>query len=622
LLRVPPVANENRASLERIKARLERFAKCPELFMRIDPQLAHLEETKLVRRLVEPDLAYLFTHNLIQDTVYDSLLRNERKRLHQLVGTAMEESYAPRLDEFCAVLSQHFEEAGDDRKTLVYAVRAGDAAARVNAGAEAIEFYTRALDAARRLGPTADLPPGVALVDVYLKRGRMLEVRGEFVRALENYAELAREGEARGDLTWKLASVVARATIHAIPSAHYDETKADALTTEGLALARQLNDPAAEAKILWILMLRYSRAGWEYSKAVKYGEEALALARKHGLREREAYALNDLSTVLVFLGERERGLHYNLEARALWIEFDNLPMLSDNFNYAAMNFMFGGEYDAALDASAEGRRISREIGNPWGEAFSWTWIGEVYRDRGEITRALQVMQEAMSHGDVFPPNLILAQIDMARLYGDLGDLERGMTLALRADEQAERRFLPMRVFTQGGLAYIHLLRGEVARAESIALQTPALDAPHGNLRYSLDGYVPLIEVYLQRDEFDRAAELGTRLIAAQRTRSITQYLPTSLHQHARALMGLGELDGAASALAEARALCEANTLRWIWWRIEATATELAARRGDAAGAEQHRGHARALLEYIVARVPAELQASFTSRPDVQSVLNG
>ena len=52
-------------------------------------------------------------------------------------------------------LVRHFSEAGDDGSTVTYAARAGDAAARLYANAEAEAHYRTGLDAARRIAARA-----------------------------------------------------------------------------------------------------------------------------------------------------------------------------------------------------------------------------------------------------------------------------------------------------------------------------------------------------------------------------------------------------------------------------------------------------------------------------------
>lgn len=120
--------------------------------MQLIVSLAQLEHNQLVCALEQNE--YLFKHALVQDTAYQSLLKNERKRLHRAVGFTLERAYDERADEFAAELARHFGEAGDQEKFLVYAERAGDVAARVFAFAEAYAHYRAALAALAHLPET------------------------------------------------------------------------------------------------------------------------------------------------------------------------------------------------------------------------------------------------------------------------------------------------------------------------------------------------------------------------------------------------------------------------------------------------------------------------------------
>lgn len=120
-------------------------------------QLDQLENAQLVRRLPDEELAYLFKHALTQESAYESLLVKRRRAIHRRAAEAYEKLYAYRLDEFAALLAEHYSKAGDVAKTLEYSVRAGEAAARVFANIEALLHFRRALEAFTRLPNTEEL---------------------------------------------------------------------------------------------------------------------------------------------------------------------------------------------------------------------------------------------------------------------------------------------------------------------------------------------------------------------------------------------------------------------------------------------------------------------------------
>ncbi len=117
-------------------------------------QLDTLEAKGLIELAASrPELEYLFRHWLVQDAAYESLLKQERRQLHRLVGEALEVLYPDRRSELAGVLAMHFEQVGDTEKALEYLTAAGRFALERNAITEAFSAFDRA---AKLLPPIAD----------------------------------------------------------------------------------------------------------------------------------------------------------------------------------------------------------------------------------------------------------------------------------------------------------------------------------------------------------------------------------------------------------------------------------------------------------------------------------
>ena len=300
--------------------------------MTVESQLAKLEIAELVRRAHEAELTYLFKHGLVQETAYGSLLKQDRKRLHREVGEALERFYEQNPAELAAVLGQHFYEAGDDERALKYLTQAGDAAARLYANAEAQIHYSRALEIARQINPEGR----PSLEHLYAAYGRVLELTGQWDAALKNYDEMERNARTEGNKHLELEGLIHRATIYSTPTDKFDGAIGLELAEQALALARELGDRAAEARIMWNLLLLYGSRG-ELRQAIEYGEQSLALARElnakpdapREVREQLAFTLNDLGRLFGPAGDSARSLKMLGEASSLWRELGNLPMLTD-----------------------------------------------------------------------------------------------------------------------------------------------------------------------------------------------------------------------------------------------------------------------------------------------------
>lgn len=117
-------------------------------------QLAQLENAQLVRRVPEEVSAYVFKHALTQESAYNVLLVKNRREIHRRVAEAVERIYPDRLNEYAALLATHYAEAGDDARTAIYAIRAGEGAAKISAYHEANVHFAAALEALSRLPDT------------------------------------------------------------------------------------------------------------------------------------------------------------------------------------------------------------------------------------------------------------------------------------------------------------------------------------------------------------------------------------------------------------------------------------------------------------------------------------
>ena len=113
----------------------------------LELHLAQLQRADLVREKSRlPEVEYIFKHSLIQEAAYQSLLRDRRRKYHRLVGAALENRYADRLDEVLGLLAHHFDKAGDVDKALEYLTQAGDKTSLEDAHQEAVVYYRRALE--------------------------------------------------------------------------------------------------------------------------------------------------------------------------------------------------------------------------------------------------------------------------------------------------------------------------------------------------------------------------------------------------------------------------------------------------------------------------------------------
>ncbi len=600
------------------KARAPRQTKTVRVKKRVAAGLSELARAELVRALNDAEPAYFFKHALVQDTAQSTLLHGEYKRLNLLVAQAYERVYpAQTMNEYAAVLAQHYDAAGDDAKTLLYATRAGDLAAHLYANAEAIEYYTHAIDHAQKIADA-----GAALRELFTKRGRLYELRGSHAAALANYDEMEEVAQARGDRALELGALMARATIYSTPTMQFDPAHARSLCENALALARTLQDRAAEAKILWNLML-FSHYSAQYEQAIVYGVQAIALARELDLREQLAYALNDISRVYFTQNQPEQGIAAAQEATGLWRALDNKPMLADNLNTLGTFYANVGDNERALAFTAEAYHLGQQISNPWTMAHSCMSNSIVHLEQGHVTQALDAMQEGLRLAQQagFQIAQVTLRMALALTLAMLGDVPRAIAL-VQSEADGEKTGGWRESNMLGILAQLNIMQGDLENARATILASQRALA-QGMANPFISGTTGVAEAGLALAEGDAAHALtllDAQLESLNFGRMRWLYLDALLLQ-ARALHTLGQLSEALAVLERAREIAARAGSHRLHWQILARRGDIAKQRGDAASAAADYAAARGMIEYIAAHTPLAYRESFLHTAPVQHVLS-
>ena len=581
----------------------------------LQTNLEHLERADLVRRAQNiPEIEYWFKHGLVQETTYEALLRNDRKRLHRFVAESLERTVDVNL--FASLLAQHWDEAGEMARAFTYYVRAGDQAARTYANTEALMAYQRALELSAALELSR-----AQLAHLYIQRGRVYELDAQYDNALENYAAMGNVARARGDSALELDALLSCIPIYATPNARFDFVRAMELTEQAITRARELNDRAAQAKALWLQMLVYARTN-RPREAMPSGEAALQLARELNLRELTAYTLNDLGGVYIGEGDFARGLESLQEANTLWRELDNLPMLADNLSSRASYLIYAGDLDAVLQLSDEAYHITDRIGNLWGKSFSLFAVGVAHSERGEFAMAIAKMRECIQVGDragFLAPHLD-TQLDLARAYAWLGATEHAIEIAERSLQAMDTfpRGLPM---CYAALVEFYAAAGNFERAqEQLQNARDAMAQANNLLIYQL--YVERAALILAeaRRDWQTVRAMCIEFIPQIESIQVRLYLADVWLYLARALFYLGEATAAFDALMHADAVAQALGSRRMRWQILALRAEMEQQRGNAKLANELRNEARGILEFIAEHAPEHLRAGFLKRSDVREVM--
>lgn len=110
----------------------------------------------ILRRETASETLYVFKHALIQDTAYNSLLRDTRKALHAGVARALEAWFPETVATHPELLARHYTRAGRIEQAIPYWLRAGRRAAELSANPDALAHLDTGLTLLRKLPPSPE----------------------------------------------------------------------------------------------------------------------------------------------------------------------------------------------------------------------------------------------------------------------------------------------------------------------------------------------------------------------------------------------------------------------------------------------------------------------------------
>ncbi|MBI1880678.1 MAG: tetratricopeptide repeat protein [Chloroflexi bacterium] len=421
---------------------------------KLSEHLQTLEKFDLIApQKSEAGLEYAFKHVFTQESVYSSLLRSDRRELHQQVGEALEALFAATLngekhveapDDLPLLLAHHFEKSGDIERALKYLKIAAAGAAAGYANEEAIELYSRAL-------ALLDDQDYANRWDLLTERETVLDRLGERDRQATHLTLMQTLAELMADDT-RLA------VTHNRRAAYFDkisEYQAAAEAAEvGLRIARRSGNRRLEAQSL----NRLARAAWrrfDYPAVQKWANEALDALKMVGDPATKTTSLLHLGRASYRLGQYDMAMEYIRAA------LDFTRYTDDQESAAVADLILGWIYQRLGDyALAEKHyRLTLEkrrlIGDRYGEATALSHLGWLAYDQQRWPDGLHYCLEALDISQTIGDreNEAYALTGLGLNHEQLGNLE----VARSNYEEAlvihhEIGAMTLAIFDQAGLA--------------------------------------------------------------------------------------------------------------------------------------------------------------------------
>ena len=347
-----------------------------------------------------PDSTYIFKHALTREVVYDSILAKRKKKLHEEIGNAIEETYKDNLSAYWEVLAEHYFLSMNYLKSAEYSKFASRKAQKKGSFNDAIAQTKKRIMSLERSPQTEDVEKQII--------------------------------DARANLGLHLLSIN-----------HFFETK-EAIGPI-IDLAIKYNNKTRLCQIYTILGTYYFFVEENFPEGFKALENALKISgeiKDYGPSLYYTYYWFGVVSSWNCEFERsatflQRALDMVLEQNVLWVIAGSRNSLAYFCHY------FPGKIDLQFLTTSEALLIAEESGDMWSKSFAYVTHGVSFFGKGLLEEAEKNLLKGLELCERISITywITVAQFHLGELYFEIGDFSKSIEFYKKGLRVLEREHL-------------------------------------------------------------------------------------------------------------------------------------------------------------------------------------
>ena len=300
---------------------------------------------------------YVFKHAVLREVTYESVLKRQRQRYHELVAEWLMEHSRERLGEVTGLIADHLTLAKKWDEALVYLKQAGEEAARKYANKEAIALFSKYLTLLENLPASTE------------RQQQELTIQFALAHVL-----------------WRIKGYAAEEVEKAVSRAH--------------ELSVQLGDMVQLFDALCWLYSVYLVRG-NLALALDKAKETLALAQEH---QQSDYLLAGHAVMggpLLHSGNFQSACDHFLESTSLYDRgLYNRKISLFGADLGVFNRVWGahaiwhlGDIEYARRTTQEGLALARDLAHPMSQTVALAYTAMFHQMCGEMKACQEIAQE-------------------------------------------------------------------------------------------------------------------------------------------------------------------------------------------------------------------------------------
>jgi tetratricopeptide (TPR) repeat protein len=296
---------------------------------------------------------FAFTHSLIQEIAYNSLLFKTRRSLHTKIGSTMEEMYLSKIDAKVEELAYHFKNSDDKEKAVFYLNKAGNKAQSLYAFSNAANSFQDCID----------------ILELMELEKEQLTLLSEICNRLAfSQATLGKRKEAEINLN------------------------------KALKYCRKTKDKDNESLILMSMGNLYGDMG-RWDKAIGHFQDSLLISEELSNLKRKASILKGIGLACLFKGDTSTGYSYLKESIDICKKIKSLDVYAMALNNCGIYYDMLGKWEKAIEAYKESLSIAKKIKNIIVISNIMNNIGFAYSSLGDSKHAIHYLKESVKIAD-------------------------------------------------------------------------------------------------------------------------------------------------------------------------------------------------------------------------------
>ncbi len=373
---------------------------------------------------------YLFRHILIHDTAYNSILESNKKILHRITASLIEEMYPDDEQEIANILAHHWERADVRDKAIQWGI--------INLK-YTVETYQneKALELSKKLESwimeqPLDKESSEKLLEVMMRRIVTLDLLGwrkeqeQLLLRMKEIADAYKISTWQGKIQSALGSVfritgrmneAGKCCRNALEiHRRSGNRKQESMVLCNLGILSRIQGRTDEAQEYFETSLEINleegdrrtegillgNLGNFYfdqermDEAIKYYEKALEINREAGDRRNEGIALGNLGNPYILKNETEQALYYYQQALELHREIGNRKSEGITLGNLGALYYERDLYEESRECYEKALEIHLEVRNRRPEAVTIAALALLRIKQGDSTGVLEHYQDALS----------------------------------------------------------------------------------------------------------------------------------------------------------------------------------------------------------------------------------